>query len=229
MRNGILLLLIGLMCSVPFIGNAQEFIIESPDTISVEAPDSTQAIIVSPESVEVPNVTMKSEFKPNSTTAVLLGLIPGAGQIYNRKYWKLPLVYGAFMGCYYAISWNNMNYQDYWNAYRDIMRDDPNDPSSWSQSWMDFVPANRDPKEYINSTYFKDTLKRRKDYYRRYRDMSILIAIGVYAISVIDAYIDAELFNFDISPDLSMRVAPAYMPKTAYQSHTYGFNCSITF
>jgi len=85
-------------------------------------------------------------------------------------------------------------------------------------------------KAYTTNTNFIDNkVKRQKDYFRRYRDMSILIAIGVYALSVIDAYVDAQLFDFDISPDLSMRLEPAYTPRTSYSSHSIGLNCSIKF
>jgi hypothetical protein len=67
-----------------------------------------------------------STWRPNPQRALWLALvIPGGGQIYNRKYWKLPIVYGGFVGCIYAMMWNNMMYKDYSQAYLDIMDDDP--------------------------------------------------------------------------------------------------------
>lgn len=235
MRNGIIIFLIVWMC-FPLAGIAQEEKVErfeTVDTLFVEAPDSvTQAVLSAAEKNIVPEEKLsqiRANFKPNPKTAVLLGLIPGAGQIYNRKYWKLPIVYGALMGCTYAITWNNRNYQDYWQAYKDIHSDNP----MAHQSWKDFVPGNvTDEKElesYVTNSGFVQQLKSGKDYYRRYRDLSIIITAGVYLISVIDAYVDAQLFDFDISPDLSMRVEPVVTPKTPVTSRTVGVNCSLTF
>lgn len=195
-------------------------------TTQTAVPDSTvAAVMAAADSLPVPGMEL-SAFKPNPTKAVIYSAIfPGLGQIYNRKYWKLPLVYGAFMGCAYAISWNNRNYSDYSQAYMDIMSEDP----ETNNSWINFLPANADPEQYIEDTNFKESLKSRKDYFRRYRDLSIIITVGVYFITMIDAYVDAQLFDFDISPDLSLRVEPTMTQPTSYSSRTYGLNCSIKF
>lgn len=199
-------------------------------TVMFSKPDSTvQAVLAAGDSAGVPKVKLPAAFKPDPTKAVLLALVPGMGQIYNRKYWKLPIVYGAFMGCLYAVTWNNKSYQDYSEAYKDFMYDTANKmpQENWHQSWQDVT--NRDPETVFNDTNFADQLKRRKDYYRRYRDLSIIITVGVYALSIVDAYVDAQLFDFDITPDLSMRVEPVVTPKTSYSSSTYGLNCSLKF
>ena len=81
-----------------------------------------QAVLSAADSLPRPRMKL-NEFKPDPNKAMLYALVPGLGQIYNRKYWKLPLVYGAFMGCMYAITWNNKNYSDYSNAYFNIMED----------------------------------------------------------------------------------------------------------
>lgn len=195
-------------------------------TTQTAVPDSTvAAVMAAADSLPVPGMELPA-FKPNPTKAVIYSAIfPGLGQIYNRKYWKLPLVYGAFMGCAYAISWNNRNYSDYSQAYMDIMSEDP----ETNNSWINFLPANADPEQYIEDTNFKESLKSRKDYFRRYRDLSIIITVGVYFITMIDAYVDAQLFDFDISPDLSLRVEPTMTQPTSYSSRTYGLNCSIKF
>ena len=170
-------------------------------------------------------------FKPIPKTAVLLGLIPGMGQVYNRKYWKLPLVYGGLMACFYAINWNHGNYQDYYSAYIDIYEDSqhPHDPASWKESWQNLLPAGVDPANYVQDQNFHDALKRKKDFYRRYRDLSIIISVGVYALSLVDAYVDAQLFDFDISEDLSIQMVPEVKPPTTRTDTSYGFNCKITF
>ena len=244
MRNRIILLLIGFMCYAG-MGNAQEDKTEKAvpaivsDSVEVAAPDSTvQAVLMAADSVGVPEVKMKLAFKPNPTKAVLFALVPGLGQIYNRKYWKLPLVYGAFMGCMYAITWNNKNYKDYSTAYFDIMedyqkvlaaeKDGQKYEGPWQESWTIFV-RNGEESTYVSNAQFQENLKRRKDYFRRYRDLSIIITVGVYAISIIDAYVDAQLFDFDISPDLSLHWSPEVTPKTRYTPGSYGLNCSFKF
>jgi hypothetical protein len=169
-------------------------------------------------------------FKPDPQRAVWYSLVPGLGQIYNRKYWKLPIVYGGLMACYYAVTWNNKNYRDYYNAYFDIMYDSEHSVSEENYgSWVNYVPAGTTVSSYLNNTSFQSALKRKKDYFRRYRDLSIMITVGVYAISIIDAYVDAQLFDFDITPELSMHWAPEVMPKSRYQPMSYGLNCSFVF
>jgi len=171
-------------------------------------------------------------FKPNPNKAVLYSAIfPGLGQIYNRKYWKLPLVYGGFMGFSYAVSWNNKNLQDCAEAYKDITFDLANyagEPENWHQSWQNFLSAGVDPSTRFNEN-FKTQLKRWRDLYRRNRDLSIIMTVGFYLICMADAYVDAQLFDFDISPDLSLRIEPVFSPGTSYGPRLYGFNCSIKF
>lgn len=233
MRDRILFLVIGMICYAG-MGHAQEWQILPPpatDSVEVAPPDSTvQAVLMAGDSVGVPEISMKLAFKPDPKKAVLYSLVPGLGQIYNRKYWKLPIIYGGLMGCVYAITWNNKNYKDYSEAYADIVYDsteNPDNPEAWHTSWQELT--SRDPESLISSSSFQTQLKNRKDYFRRYRDLSIIIAVGVYALSIIDAYIDAQLFDFDISPDLSMHVEPVVTPRTNVTPRVYGVNCSLKF
>jgi hypothetical protein len=146
-------------------------------------------------------------FRPDPQKAVLLALVPGLGQIYNRNFWKLPLVFGAFMGCVYAVSWNNRNYTDYQLAYRDLLSPDPK-----LDSWKNLVPASVSDDALDsypdNNPSFALNIRHRKDYFRRYRDLSIIVSAAVYALSIIDAYVDAQLFDFDISPSLALVTYP---------------------
>ncbi len=169
-----------------------------------------------------------STWRPNPQKALWLALvIPGGGQIYNRKYWKLPIVYGGFMGCIYAMRWNNMMYKDYAQAYLDLVDNDPN-----TASYNQFLHLGRQINAG-NEERYKNIFKKRKDRFRRYRDLSFFCMVGVYAISVVDAYVDAELSEFDISKDLSMKVRPTVMGNGAGQNPLYaaslGVNCSISF
>lgn len=169
----------------------------------------------------------KPRFVPDPNRALWLSLVlPGAGQIYNRKYWKLPIVYGGFLGCAYALMWNQMMYRDYSQAYLDIMDDDPT-----TDSYKDMLPPRYDITG--REEQFQTIFKRKKDRYRRWRDLSAFCFVGVYIISVIDAYVDAQLSVFDISTDLSMSVEPAVIsvPQTLGQQTkaAYGFGCSLRF
>ena len=171
-----------------------------------------------------------STWRPDPQRALWLALvIPGGGQIYNRKYWKLPIVYGGFMGCIYAMRWNNMMYKDYAQAYLDIMDDDPGTASynKFLHLGRQITPANEDR--------YKTIFKKRKDRFRRYRDLSFFIMLGVYAISVIDAYVDAELSVFDVSKDLSLKLRPAVIGNSmlngtkSLASNAIGVNCVLDF
>jgi hypothetical protein len=176
-----------------------------------------------------------STWKPDPKRAMWLALvIPGGGQIYNRKYWKLPIIYGGFVGCIYALMWNNMMYKDYAQAYLDIMDDDPG-----TASYNKFLHLGRQITP-DNEERYKTIFKNRKDKFRRWRDLSFFVMVGIYAVSVIDAYVDAELSNFDISKDLSLRLEPAVMPvggvgqtrsqrATIGSGNALGLQCSLSF
>ena len=169
-----------------------------------------------------------STWRPDPQRALWLALvIPGGGQIYNRKYWKLPLVYGGFVGCIYAMRWNNMMYKDYAQAYLDIMDDDPA-----TASYNKFLHLGNQITQG-NEERWKSIFKKRKDRFRRWRDLSFFVMVGVYAISVIDAYVDAELSVFDISKDLSLKVRPTVISNglstNSLTAASLGVNCSIDF
>lgn len=145
------------------------------------------------------------QWRPDPMRAVWMGtIIPGYGQIYNRAYWKLPIVYGAFMGCAYAISWNNRMYQDYKQAYRDILTD----TDGTKTSYLDMLPDGYTIEMIGGKDNYTRVLKNGNDTYRRYRDISIVATVLVYALSIIDAYVDAQLYDFDISTDLTMNISP---------------------
>ena len=166
-----------------------------------------------------------ANFIPSPSKATWSALVfPGGGQIYNHKYWKLPIVYGGFLGCAYALNWNNQMYSDYSQAYLDIMDDDPN-----TASYEEFLPPRYDIE--ANKDYLKRVFKNRKDTYRRQRDLSIFCFIGVYLLSVIDAYVDAELSNFDITDDLSVQVRPTTIDnrQNTLRNQAYGLQCSFSF
>ena len=205
---------------------AQEEVVLEHDSLS-QAINNEVSLLV--DSARIPTKPLKdmSTWRPNPKRALWLALvIPGGGQIYNRKYWKLPLVYGGFIGCLYAMNWNNTMYKDYSQAYIDIMDNDPG-----TQSYNQFLHngATIDGQEARYKTLFKQ----RKDRYRRWRDMSFFCLVGVYALSVIDAYVDAELSVFDISKDLSLSIEPTILDthtsRNPLNTGAVGVQCNIKF
>ena len=197
------------------------------DTLNVVLPEELEAVATA-DTVRIKIPRDWANWRPEPQRALWLALVlPGAGQIYNRKYWKLPIVYGGFVGCIYAMTWNNMMYKDYAQAYLDIMDNDPT-----TESYNKFLHLGQQIND-SNKDRFKDIFKKRKDKYRRWRDLSFFVLVGVYALSVIDAYVDAELSQFDISRDLSLRLSPTvinnHSSSNLLDSSSFGVNCSLNF
>ena len=198
------------------------------DSLTVTTYDSLSVVVDTTFSKKKEVGRDWSTWRPNPKRALWLALvIPGGGQIYNRKYWKLPLVYGGFIGCLYAMSWNNTMYKNYSQAYQDLMDKDPN-----TQSYNQFLHLGTQITPQ-NETRYQDIFRKRKDKYRRWRDLSFFVMIGVYALSVIDAYVDAELSVFDISDDLSLRVEPTIINNRSsnnpLDASSVGLQCSLNF
>lgn len=214
---------------------------QQTDSLQIVAKDSTFAI--EGDSADVIVIDRKSPlllpetysdkfsapmymFKPTPRKAVIYSAIfPGLGQIYNRKYWKLPILYGGFVGFTYAITWNNGYYRDYLGGYQDIMDSNPE-----TNRWQNLLPFGMDP-ESVDQKWFTDVLQQRKDYYRYYRDLSIIGTFALYLLAIVDSYVDAQLFDFDMSPDLSMRIEPALLreERPNYMGSSYGLQWSINF
>lgn len=166
----------------------------------------------------------KIPFNPSPQRAVWLSaLCPGLGQIYNRRYWKLPIVVGGFMGLGYATNWNNNQYQDYVQGYRDLMDSDPN-----TKSYLDFFPPTVNEND-LDTEWLKRTFKSRRDYFRRNRDLCIICLVALYLVCMVDAYIDASMAHFDITPDLSLDMTPTLMMQPTTRKPALGINWAFTF
>ncbi|MEI6752611.1 MAG: DUF5683 domain-containing protein [Paludibacter sp.] len=175
------------------------------------------------QAIQAVDTTKFKPFRPDPGKVVwMAAIIPGFGQIMNHKYWKLPIVYGGFLGCAYAVSWNSTMYQTYLNAYRDIVDTDPA-----TNSYLLLIPKGRTIDSYGGTEAFKSILNTKQESYRRYRDLSVILTVGYYAITIIDAFVDAQLYDFDISPDLSLRVQPALFKPEVGSPNALGLQCSI--
>lgn len=141
--------------------------------------------------------------------ATLLSLIPGAGQIYNRKYWKVPIIYAGFGAVAYFVDLNNKSYQLYQDEFAGRIL---NDTSCVNPALC---------------IYGESDIKELRDYYRKFLDVSIISGIGLYVLNIIDANVDAHLFYFDVSDDLSLKISPA--PIRAGNTEYLGVKLALKF
>ncbi len=147
----------------------------------------------------------------------LATICPGAGQIYNKQYWKVPFVVGGFAAMIYVVDWNNRGYQRFKTAYNQIIAYESN-PDAYPDG---------SPDEF-GGRYTSDYMQSLRDSYRRNRDLSIIFLAGLYALQIIDAHVDAHFKEYDISDDLSMNIEPLvsynYSPTQQRDGAVFGFN-----
>lgn len=173
-----------------------------------------QHTIIAQDSVSVV-IPAKHKFSAEPYRATMMAMVfPGLGQIYNRKYWKIPVVYAGFGGLIYSASYNSNQYKTYMVAYQDFTDDIPQ-----TKSYIDLIPGAvddpvNDPVEQYSATeeaYWKDRLLIGVDYYKRYRDLSYIGIVGWYLVTIIDANVDASLFNYDVGNDLDISLYPVQL------------------
>ncbi len=149
---------------------------------------------------DIPDSTYRALHKPNKAT-FMSSLVPGLGQYYNQKYWKIPIIYGGFTGLIYYASYNNYVYKKYRREYK------------WA--------TDPDPNIQKKSKYPAANTERLKDTWRRYRDICFIGIGALYLLQVIDANVFAYMQDFEVNDDLSMRVTPAVItPYTNYAMNT---------
>jgi hypothetical protein len=157
---------------------------------------------------------VKHKFRAEPMRATMLAVaFPGLGQIYNRKYWKIPLVYAGFGALFYSAGFNSSAYNKYMKAYQDFTDAIP-ETDSYLAVIVNADPTSYDKVKYpltykaSDYSYYQDAMLRMVDYYKRYRDLSYIGIAGWYLLSVLDANVDASLFNYDISNNLELAVFP---------------------
>ena len=202
------------MASLPWVAQAQKAVTASQSTAGEDQPavvapaDTTFSAKDSLKLNSMLQVATKkpkrdwSTWRPDTKRAMWLAIVlPGAGQIYNRKYWKLPIIYGGFVGCAYAITWNNQMYHDYSQAYMDIMDDDPT-----TDSYNQFLHLGA-TIDASNMDRYKEIFRKRKDRYRREFDISDDLTLRV------------EPAFMNSNPQ----------SRNPFRSGTLGLQCSLTF
>ena len=203
----LIIIILHLIC-IPQIIYAQDSIVVTKPVVKAINVQDTAAI----------GSPVKQKFKPETLKATMMAVVfPGLGQIYNRKIWKIPVVYVGFGALIYSATFNSRNYILYMKAYQDFT-----DKILETNSYLNVISPAVDPKTYdpmlhakeyspsVNS-YYKDAMLRMVDYYKRYRDLSYIGIAGWYLVSILDANVDASLFNYDVSPNLNLTLAPVQM------------------
>lgn len=129
--------------------------------------------------------TIKKTIDPlaPSKAAFYSAILPGLGQAYNKKYWKIPIVYGAMATSMYFYAWNNTKYHDYRDAYKRRL-----------------AGYNDDEYQYLDDS----RLIQGQRFYQRNRDLSLLVTIGFYILNIVDANVDAHLIQFNVNDNLSL-------------------------
>ena len=189
-----------------------------------------QQITISNDSLKVAAPVEKVQRSPKKAS-IYAALFPGLGQIYNRKYWKLPIVYGGYAGLIYVLGWNNNYYKDYYQGYM-IVSQNTSAATLKPEERLFLENMIKNPSIRLENpttyTYITTQLKSGKDFYRRNRDLTIICIAALHVLSIIDASVDANLFDFDISSDISMRIEP--MPvNLGSQNPGLGLNLAIHF
>jgi hypothetical protein len=156
---------------------------------------------------------VKEEPKKHSPgKAMLLStVLPGAGQVYNKKWWKVPIIYAGIGISIYAAIWNQEQYNIYASAF-DIRND-----------------GNEDTVDEFEGIYTDEQLIQIQNFYDKNRETSIIVAVGFYALNILDANVDAHLFEFDVSDDLSLKIEPAVLGFSPQMGMQNGVKVSLKF
>lgn len=198
---------LGFLFAVLILGTFHPVYSQSSDSLKTIA-SGTKA-----EAIQIDSTGYYQSHSPRKATIYSM-VLPGLGQIYNKKYWKLPIVYAGFgTFLYFAIS-NNKEYQKYSDAYYHKLE------------YPDGPPL---PDNEYEELYDKDFLLDSKNYYRRNRDLSYILTGLWYLLVVVDATVDAHLYTWEVDEDLSFRFEPAFYPGINNQKPGGGLRLSLRF
>lgn len=169
---------------------------QSDTTITRDTVDKTMTLKENQEKADTADTTGMEEHSPKKATYYSLAL-PGLGQAYNKKYWKIPVIYAGFGALVYFISFNTKEYHTYLDAFTYVLEE------------HEGPPPNQMVERY-NSDLSK--LRTIKDYYRRNMELNYILTGALYILQVLDATVDAHFVEFDVSENLSLQVDPYFEP-----------------
>ena len=210
---------------VSFGVNAQKFDTDSLRKVNNKIVSDTAAVLAA-ERLNVPtdkegSKAERPKLVPRKATIYSL-VLPSAGQIYNRDYWKLPLVYGALGAAVYTVRWNSLRYNDFLGPYLSSV--DPETGLSTGETEFDvYIRGEKETR-----TLTLDQVKRGKTFYRRYREYGYVIFAAVYALTAIEANVSAHLKTFDMSEDLTFKIEPSF-ESTPFSAATAGVKLVFAF
>lgn len=167
--------------------------------------------------------------------AMLSAVFPGMGQIYNRKYWKMPIVYAGFVGLGYGVVYNSTRYNNYTKAYQDFTDDIPQTDSYLGLVYQDWAPQTYDPVLYPdsyvprNEQAIKELLLAGVDNFRKDRDLSFIGIAAWYMLSILDANVDASLSDYNIDDNLNLTLSPLQIAADGYIVTGVNVGLKITF
>lgn len=165
------------------------------------AQEQTTVSAVQVFDIDTTGLLIHSKKAKNPKIASWLSVIPGAGQVYNDKAWKVPIIYGAFATTSYLIYDFNKEYKFYRSLY--------------------FEASDQ------SDTYGMERAKQGMEYYARYRDINYIVSVVIYILNIVDASVDAHLSDFDVSDDISMHIAPATF--RVGETYAYGLTYKLSF
>jgi hypothetical protein len=198
-----------LLISLFFLSNAYSQVVPAENTVAIKDSSATKKSKVD---------TAKQKIYDPKVAARRSAIIPGWGQIYNKKYWKLPIIYGGLGVTGYIFVNNIKIYKEYKFAYSARIEAMP--PPQGSSDSTDY-----DQLDDIYKILSPNSIRSARDEFRRYVDYSALIFIVLWGLNVVDAAVDAHLKNFDVSPDLSLQIRPGYSD----MAKTNGVSLVLTF
>ncbi|MFN8257320.1 MAG: DUF5683 domain-containing protein [Bacteroidales bacterium] len=184
----IFILLIFYVCNETIVTAQVEVKKDSVDVKGVYLTGKIKPSTNGKENAESDTVTNTVQLKSPKRASIYSAILPGLGQVYNGNYWKVPIIYSAFAGIYFLAEENNYKYHEFKEAYKNLKLGNEIDPKfdNWSA----------------------EELEQYKDYYKRNRDLNIIMGVAFYLLNILDANVDANLMDYDINPDLSLKVKP---------------------
>jgi hypothetical protein len=165
---------------------------------------------------------------------MLAATFPGAGQIYTRKYWKIPIAYAGFAGLGYAVTFNTKWYNTYLKAYQDFVDDVPETDSYAvlikSPPQEQYDPSlESDEFDKSSASWIQDQLLAQVDYFRKYRDLSYIGIAAWYLLTIVDANVDASLSDFNVNENLKLAISPMTIPYKSFAGLGVGLTMTINF
>jgi hypothetical protein len=168
--------------------------------------DTTASAKKTVNSDSLPHIKYKH---PPKLAALMSTILPGAGQVYNKKYWKVPIIYAGLAGLAYSYNFNHTKYVDYRDAYK-LRLEGITTPNNYPR-------------------YSDDNLNTLQLYYHRFTNLSAIGITVLYALNIVDACVDAHMFTFDVGDNLSLNLQPSFINTTALNHYTTGLALSIKF